>query len=268
MSRFISQGALPRKSKQVVLRSARELEELRQAGQIVAQVLQEIAGEIGPDMTARELDARIDRSIRASGAVPTFKGYHGFPAASCISVNDAVVHGIPGDYRFRKGDLVSVDVGATLHGYVGDGAFTFLIPPESPEHRRLIAVTQQALAQGIAAAQAGRHVGDISFAVQATVEAAGFSVVREYCGHGVGTSIHEEPQVPNFGRRGGGPLLRPGMVLAIEPMVNAGQSAIWVEDNGWTVRTADGRPSAHFEHTVAITEAGPSILTEIRPDTP
>lgn len=268
MSRFVSQGALPRRNKEVVLRSPRELELLRQAGEVVARVLQEIAGFIGPDMTARELDARIDRSIRAAGAVPTFKGYRGFPAASCISVNDAVVHGIPDRYRFRKGDLVSVDVGATLHGYVGDGAFTFLIPPESPEHERLIAVTKDALAHGIAAAQPGGHVGDISFAVQQTVEAAGFSVVREYCGHGVGTSIHEEPQVPNFGRPGSGPLLRPGMVVAIEPMVNAGQAAIWVEENGWTVRTADGSPSAHFEHTVAITETGPCILTEIRAATP
>jgi methionyl aminopeptidase len=245
----------------IVLRSARELEVLRQAGRIVAQVLAELGAAVGPGIETRELDLLAERSIRAAGAIPTFKGYHGFPASICVSVNEAVVHGIPGSRRLRPGDIVSCDVGATWNGYVGDGAWTFGVPPLTPEAARLLEATQRALEAGIAAARVGARVGDISHAVQAVAEGAGFSVVRRYCGHGVGTDMHEEPQVPNYGSPGTGPVLRAGMVLAIEPMVNAGTYDVRVLRDGWTVVTRDGRPSAHFEHTVAIRDGGADILT-------
>lgn len=257
-------GGLPRSAvgpAAIVIRSEREIEMMARAGAIVASVLEAVRPVVVPGRTARELDAEIERRIRRAGAVPSFKGYQGFPAASCVSVNDQVVHGIPDGYRFQPGDLVSVDVGATLGGYVGDGAYTFGLEPLSPERQRLLAVTQKALNEGIASAQPGNRIGDISAAVQRRVEGAGFSVVRAYCGHGVGTTIHEEPQVPNYGEPGRGPRLRPGMVIAIEPMVNLGVYEVTVDANGWTVRTADGGPSAHFEHTVAITASGPRILT-------
>ncbi len=245
----------------IVIRSAREVAVQREAGRVVAAVLDHLGGIIAPSMTTADLDAAADRFIRQAGGVPTFKGYHGFPAALCVSVNDEVVHGIPGTRRLAPGDVVAVDVGVTLGGYIGDSARTFALPPVPPEASRLLDVTQQALDAGIAACVAGGRVGDVSHAVQVLVESAGYSVVRKYCGHGVGTTMHEEPQVPNYGSAGRGPRLRAGMVLAIEPMVNAGTFDVTVDDNGWTVRTADGRLSAHFEHTVAITDAGPEILT-------
>ncbi len=246
----------------IVLRSAREVELIRDAGRIVALVLDALAAAVAPGLTTAELDALAERMIRAAGAVPTFKGYHGFPASICVSVNDEVVHGIPGDRRLAAGDIVSCDVGATLGGYIGDGARTFSLSPVPPETKRLLEVTEQSLQAGIAAAVSGARVGDISHAVQSVVEAAGFSVVRRFCGHGVGTSMHEEPQVPNHGPAGHGPRLRPGMVIAIEPMVCAGGYDVRVARNGWTVSTVDGSFAAHFEHTVALVVDGPPrILT-------
>lgn len=247
----------------VVLRSVRELEALREAGRVVAQVLAVLAALIAPGVTTLALDEAAEDVIRRAGGVPTFKGYQGFPAAMCVSVNAEVVHGIPDGRRLRPGDLVSCDVGATLGGYIGDGAWTFSVEPVSEASRRLLAVTREALESGIAAAQPGARVGDIGAAVQRVAEGAGYSVVRKYCGHGVGTSMHEPPQVPNYGVAGSGPLLRPGMVIAIEPMVNVGVSDVRVLANRWTVVTRDGLPSAHFEHTVAIREDGPEILTSL-----
>lgn len=246
----------------IVLRSAREVEQLREAGRIVAMVLDALGAAIAPGMSTADLDALAERLIRAAGAVPTFKGYQGFPASICVSVNEEVVHGIPGSRELRPGDIVGCDVGATLDGYIGDGARTFALPPLAPETERLLEVTQRALAAGIGAARAGQRVGDISYAVQSLVEAAGFSVVRRFCGHGVGTSMHEEPQVPNHGMPGHGPRLRAGMVIAVEPMVNAGGYDVDVAANGWTVSTADRSLSAHFEHTIVVTEQGEArVLT-------
>lgn len=261
---FGYRGQLPAQARPeaaIIVRSAREIALMREAGRIVAAVLDDLARLVQPGITTLELDAAAERTIRASGGVPTFKGYRGFPAAICASVNDEVVHGIPGPRRLAPGDIVSCDVGVTLDGYIGDGARTFALEPVAADVRRLLDVTQQALTAGIAAAKSGARVGDISAAVQSVVEAAGFSVVRRYCGHGVGTSMHEEPQVPNYGTPGRGPRLRPGMVIAIEPMVNGGGHDVRVDPNGWTVRTTDGGWSAHFEHTVAIAEGGCAILT-------
>ncbi len=245
----------------VVLRSERELARQRQAGAIQCAVLDALGAAIAPGVTTAELNALAERLIREAGAIPTFKGYRGFPAAICASVNDEVVHGIPGRRRLEAGDIVSCDVGVTLGGYIGDGARTYAVEPIDADARRLLAVTQASLEAGIAVARVGSRVGDIGHAVQSLVEAAGFSVVRDYCGHGVGTSMHEPPQVPNHGRPGRGPRLRAGMVVAIEPMVNAGGFRVRLDRNGWTVRTQDGSRSAHFEHTVAIGPDGPRILT-------
>jgi methionyl aminopeptidase len=245
----------------IVLKSRREIELMRQAGRLAAQVLDRLEAAVRPGTRTRELDALAEEFIRGAGAVPAFKGYRGFPASICVSVNDEVVHGIPGQRVLREGDIVSVDVGVLLGGYVGDAARTFPVGEVGPLARRLLEVTQQSLRAGIDRARPGGRLGDISHAVQRVVEAAGFSVVRRYAGHGVGRSIHEDPEVPNFGSPGRGPRLEPGLVLAIEPMVNAGTHEVVVDDNAWTVRTADGSLSAHFEHTVAITADGPEILT-------
>ena len=253
-------GAEPR-SAAIVLRSEREIARLRAAGRVVAEVLDQLAPMVVPGVRTAELDRMAERLIRQAGGVPTFKGYQGFPASICASVNAEVVHGIPGARRLEPGDIISVDVGVTLDGYVGDGARTFALAPVLPTTQRLLDVTQEALAAGIAAALPGGRVGDISHAVQVVVEAAGYSCVRKFCGHGVGTSMHEEPSVPNYGPSGRGPRLETGMVLAIEPMVNAGTFDVDVGDDGWVVRTRDGALSAHFEHTVAIGAEGPEILT-------
>lgn len=255
-------AAEPR-SAAIVLRSEREIARLRAAGRVVAEVLNHLAPLIVPGVRTVELDREAERLIRQAGGVPTFKGYQGFPASICASVNAEVVHGIPGPRRLEPGDIISVDVGVTLDGYVGDGARTFALAPVAPATERLLEVTRQALAAGIAAARPGGRVGDISHAIQVVVEQAGYSCVRTFCGHGVGTSMHEEPSVPNYGAAGRGPRLEAGMVLAIEPMVNAGTFDVEVGDDGWVVRTRDGAPSAHFEHTVAIAAAGPQILTEL-----
>jgi methionyl aminopeptidase len=214
-------------------------------------------------VSTAELDAIADEFIRSHGGVPTFKGYRGYPAATCISPNEMVVHGIPGRYVLREGDIVSFDVGVTLEGFVADSAFTFAVGEISEEAQRLLDACQAALAAGIEQSRPGNRVGDISAAVQRATEEAGFSVVRSLVGHGVGRSMHEEPQIPNFGLPGRGPLLQEGMTLAIEPMINAGDPEIVLADDEWSISTADGSLSAHFEHTVAITADSPRILTAV-----
>lgn len=245
----------------IILKTAEEIAVLREAGRIVARCLEILGEAIRPGITTGELDAIAEAFIRKAGGIPTFKGYFGYPASICTSPNDVVVHGIPGPRVLKEGDIVSVDVGVTYKGFVGDAAHTWPVGRVSEAARKLLRVTEEALAAGIAQAWPGKRLGDISHAVQAHVEAHGFSVVRDYVGHGVGRQMHEEPQVPNFGPAGKGPLLAAGMVLAIEPMVNAGGHEVFTDRDRWTVRTCDGKLSAHFEHSVAITENGPEILT-------
>ncbi len=235
---------------------------MREACVISAKALK-LAGEsIVPGITTAEIDHIISKYIRKQGATPSFLGYGGFPASACISVNDTVIHGIPGKRTIKSGDIVSIDVGAYYGGYHGDNATTFAVGKVSAEAQDLIDTTRECLFAGIAAAQKGNRVGDISAAVQRVAEGRGYSVVRQFVGHGVGTNLHEEPSVPNFGLPGRGPRLVPGMTIAIEPMINCGTHEVEVLPDGWTVLTADRRLSAHFEHTVAITESGPVILTK------
>lgn len=234
---------------------------MREAGRITARALRMVGEAVRPGVTTAELDAIAEEVIRSAGAVPAFKGYHGFPATICSSVNDQVVHGIPGATRLAEGDILSVDVGAIVEGYYGDSARTFPVGEVGRTARSLMDATRAALDAGIAQCVAGRKLYDISHAVQAVAEGAGFSVVREYVGHGIGRSMHEDPQLPNFGPAGQGPTLAAGMVFAIEPMVNAGGAGVRALDDGWTVVTEDGTLSAHFEHTVAVTDDGPLVLT-------
>jgi methionyl aminopeptidase len=245
----------------IIRKSEQEIEAMARAGRVVADTLALVGESLRPGVTTRELDAIAEEYIRSEGGAPTFKGYHGFPASICTSPNSMVVHGIPGEYRIEDGDLLSVDVGVTLNDFVADSAYTFAVGHVSDETQRLLDVGQAALEAGIAEARPGNHVGDISAAVQRTVEEAGFSVVKSLVGHGVGRSMHEEPQIPNWGEPGRGPLLASGMTLAIEPMINAGSADVFVADDRWSISTDDGALSAHFEHTVAVTEGGPRILT-------
>ena len=245
----------------IVTKSAAELEIMRQAGRVTAAALRAVGEAVRPGVTTGELDALAEDAIRSAGAVPAFKGYHGFPASLCTSVNAEVVHGIPGKRRLRAGDILSVDCGAIVDGYYGDAARTFPVGEPTDEALRLMKVTSESLEAGIACCVPGQRLYDVSAAVQGVVEAAGFSVVREYVGHGIGRSMHEDPQVPNYGRAGTGPVLQVGVVLAIEPMVNAGGADVRSLDDGWTVVTVDGSLSAHFEHTVAVTHEGPLVLT-------
>lgn len=245
----------------ISIRTSNEIELLRESGRLVAGSLDLAGTLVRAGLTTAELDAEIESFIRSHDASPEFKGYNGFPAATCISINEEVVHGIPGPKELRAGDIVGVDVGVRKQGYVGDGARTFVVG-EVPEGTvRLIDATREALKAGLAVARAGIHLSDVSHAIQETAETLGFSVVRDLAGHGVGTKLHEEPEVPNYGPLGRGPVLKSGMVLAIEPMVNAGTAAVRTLSDGWTVVTADGALSAHFEHTVAITSDGVDILT-------
>ena len=246
----------------IVRKSADEIDTMARAGRVVAETLALMGETIRPGISTRELDDLAEELIRSRGGVPTFKGYRGFPASICASPNDMVVHGIPGGYRVREGDLLTVDVGVTLEGFVADSAYTFAVGEVGEEAERLLAVCQAALAAGIAEARDGNHVGDISAAVQRVTEEAGFSVIKSLVGHGVGRSMHEEPQVPNYGRPGRGPKLATGMTIAIEPMITAGGEEVAVADDDWSISTVDGSLSAHFEHTVAVTENGPRILTE------
>jgi methionyl aminopeptidase len=245
----------------IIRKCAAELERMARAGRVVVDALALIGEHVRPGTTTAELDALADDYIRSQGGVPTFKGYRGYPASICTSPNDMIVHGIPGPYTLGEGDILSVDVGVTLDGYVGDSSFTFPVGRISREAERLLEVGQEALAAGIEHCQPGGRLSDISHAIQRVTEENGYSVVRSLVGHGVGQSMHEDPQIPNFGPPGRGPELAPGMVFAIEPMINAGGPDIVVEDDQWSIRTADGSLSAHFEHTVAVTEEGPRILT-------
>lgn len=245
----------------VIRKSLAEIEKMRRSGLIVARVLKRIRGLAEPGMTTLELDAIAESMIRDSGAIPTFKGYRGFPASICASVNEEVVHGIPSDRKLRDGDLLKIDCGATLDGYVGDAAISIPIGKVAPETLRLHDVTRQSLLRAIEQMVPDNRLYDVSHSVQSCVEAAGFSVVRDFCGHGIGQRMHEDPQVPNYGRPGTGPRLKPGWVLAIEPMVNAGTHEVKILGDGWTVVTRDGKPSSHFEHTIAVTQDGPRVMT-------
>jgi methionyl aminopeptidase len=245
----------------IIRKSPREIEKIAAAGELVAETIAHVGSLITPGIRTAELDSAAGRFIRDRGGVPTSEGYKGYPAAICISPNEVVVHGIPGSYEVADGDLVTIDVGVTLDGYIADSAFTFGVPGVDGEAQRLLDVAQEALDAGIEQAQIGHHVEDISHAVQTVVEGAGFSVVRSLVGHGVGRHYHEDPHIPNFGQPGRGPRLSEGMTIAIEPMITAGSADVVVAEDGWTIATADGSLSAHFEHTVAITGDGPRILT-------
>ena len=245
----------------IALKSAREIETIRRSGKITAAALTELMRRARPGVTTAELDGVAERFILEHGGTPTFKGYRGFPSSICASVNDEVVHGIPGPYALREGDLLSIDIGTTFEGFVSDSAVTVPIGNVSASARRLLAITQECLMIGIAAVKDGGFVGDIGASVQEHAERNGYGVVRELVGHGVGREMHEEPNVPNYGNRGAGPRLRPGLVIAIETMITEGSEKIVVEKDGWTVVTRDGKLAAHFEHTVALTEEGPKILT-------
>src|SRR5213592_4540207 len=234
---------------------------MARAGELVSDTIALLGEQAQPGITTGELDRIAEEFIREHGGVPTSKGYRGFPAATCISPNAMVVHGIPGDHRVDDGDLISVDVGITLDGLIADSAYTFAVGEVSDEARRLLDVCQEARDAGIEQARVGNHVGDISHAVQVVVESAEFAVVRSLVGHGVGRSYHEDPQVPNFGDPGRGPLLQPGMTIAIEPMITAGSPDVYLHDDDWSISSTDGSMAAHFEHTVAILEDGPRILT-------
>jgi methionyl aminopeptidase len=245
----------------IIRKSPDELERMARAGRIVADTLALVGEHARPGVTTGELDELAEEFIAGQGGYPTFKGYRGYPAATCISPNSMIVHGIPGPYELVDGDVLSVDVGVTLDGFVADSAYTFPIGEISDEAERLLEAGQAALAAGIEQCRPGNRLSDISHAVQHVTESAGFSVVRSLVGHGVGRSMHEDPQIPNYGQPGRGPVLAEGMTFAIEPMINAGVPDIVVHDDEWSISTADGSLSAHFEHTVAVTPTGPRILT-------
>lgn len=242
-------------------KSVEEIELIRESSLLVSKTLAEIAKVIGPGVKTIQLDRLAETFIRDNGGVPAFLNYHGFPYSLCISLNDQVVHGFPGEYILEEGDLVSVDCGAELNNYIGDSAYTFAIGEVSDTVKKLMRVTQECLDLGVQKAVAGMRVGDIGYAVQEHAENNGFGVVKELVGHGVGLELHERPEVPNYGRRGSGVKLEEGMVIAIEPMINAGKARVKFWDDGWTVSTVDGQPSAHYEHTVAIKKGAPDILS-------
>lgn len=247
----------------VILKSKDEIVKMREAGHLTALLLEKLEGHVLDGVATIELDLIAEKFILSNGGVPAFKGYHGYPNAITVSINEEVVHAIPTKRKIKYGDIVSLDVGIIYNGYVGDAAITVPVGDVGEEKRQLLDVTREALNRGIDQAKPGNHVGDISHAVQSHVESHGFSVVRDLVGHGIGRSMHEEPQVPNYGDPGVGVLLQPGMVLAIEPMVNMGGYNVEILKNKWTVVTADRKPSAHFEHTVAIMDNGPCILTSV-----
>ncbi len=247
----------------IVCKSERELGYMRDAGRVVALTHKEVEKAVKPGVTTLELDKIAEDFIIAKGSRPAFKGYNGFPASICSSVNEQVVHGIPSLKKLECGDIISIDIGAEINGFFGDSAVTLPVGDITPEALKLIRVTEEALFKGIKKALKGRRLSDISHAIQSYVEKNGFSVVRDYVGHGIGSKMHEEPQVPNFGPSGRGPRLRPGMTLAIEPMVNEGTHEVETLEDNWTVVTADRKLSAHFEHSIAITDREPEILTKI-----
>lgn len=245
----------------IIKKSPEELDRMRAAGRVVAKVLDEVRDKIRAGVRTREIDQFVEKLIRGAGCTPSFKGYRGFPASACISLNEEIVHGIPGARKLKDGDLVKIDVGAIYEGYHGDSAWTFCVGEPTPLQDKLMRVTEESLWAGIGQARAGNRTGDIGRAVQAVVEAAGFSVVREYVGHGVGAQLHEDLQIPNYGTPGRGPVLEEGMTIALEPMVNVGDWRTEVLSDDWTVVTADRTLSAHYEHTIAITSDEPEVLT-------
>jgi methionyl aminopeptidase len=245
----------------IIKKSPEEIEKMAAAGLVQTAALDLVAGKIRPGVSTEELDAAVERFIRSQGAIPTFKGYRGFPGSICASPNAMVVHGIPGRYRLKRGDILSVDIGVTLDGWVADAARTFPVGEATPEAQNLLDATEQALHAGAGQCRVGNRMGDVSSAIQGVAESAGLSVVRSLVGHGVGKNMHEDPQVPNYGRPGKGPLLEEGMVLAIEPMTTAGRANVRVAGDGWAIFSQDDSLAAHFEFTVAITADGPRILT-------
>ena len=247
----------------ITIKSKRELGLMRFASKIVAEVLELMKSKVHPGVTTLELEQLADRYIRKAGCIPAFKGYKGFPASICTSINEEVVHGIPSLRRLQSGDIISIDVGVVYKGYFGDAASTFAVGEVTPEALRLIEVTSKSLEVGLSEARQGNRLSDISHAIQSHVESNGFSVVRNYVGHGIGNQMHEEPQIPNFGPPGRGPRLSSGMVFAIEPMVNVGTWQVETKDDNWTIATQDGSLSAHFEHTVAVVDGYPEVLTAL-----
>ncbi len=247
----------------IILKSEREIRYMRDAGRIVAGALEDVKKAVKPEVTTQELDKVAEEYIKGAGAVPAFKGYHGFPGNICTSVNEQVVHGIPGLRRLKSGDNVSIDIGAVINGYNGDAAITVPVGEVDDAVAKLIAVTEASLYKGLEQAVAGNRLSDVSHAIQVEAESHGYGVVRDYVGHGIGRHMHEDPQIPNYGPPGRGPRLKPGMTLAIEPMINEGTFEVRTLDDGWTVVTTDGKRSAHFEHTVVVTENGPEILTKL-----
>ena len=245
----------------IYIKTDAEVEFLRESNQLVSKTLAEVAGHIRPGVTTLRLDAIAEEFIRDHGALPAFKGYAGFPNTLCTSVNDEVVHGIPSGYELREGDIISVDCGVILNGWYGDSAYTFAVGEVKPEITRLMEYTRASLEAGVREAVAGNRIGDISNAVQSKAESGGYSVVRTLVGHGIGKHLHEGPEVPNFGRRGSGTRLDRNLVICIEPMINMGTKNTRVQGDGWTVRTGDGKPSAHFEYAVAVREGKPDLLT-------
>ena len=248
----------------IYLKTEEEIEKVRAASDLVSRTLGEVAKWIAPGVTTQKLDTIAREFICDNGGSPACLGYHGFPGTLCIEVNETVVHGFPSNYALREGDIVGTDCVVELNGYNGDSCYTFAVGEVDPKTLRLLEVTKESLYKGIAAAKAGKRIGDISNAVQTFCEKAGYSVVREMCGHGIGRSMHESPEVPNYGRRGIGPLLKPNVTICIEPMINLGSKNIVIERDGWQCRTKDRKPSAHFEHTILITEHEPEILTTFK----
>lgn len=246
----------------ISIKTEEEIELLRENNLLVSATLAEVGRHIRPGVTTLRLDAIAEEFIRSHGAVPGFLGYNGFPNSLCVSVNEQVVHGIPSSYELREGDIISVDCGTVMHGFYGDSAYTFAVGEIAPEVKQLLEVTKESLRRGVEKAKAGNRVGDISNAVQSYAESFKYGIVRELVGHGLGRSMHEEPEVPNYGAKGRGPLLREGMVICIEPMVNMGTKSVVFERDGWTVRTSDRKPSAHFEYAVAIRKHGADVLTD------
>jgi len=252
----------------IIGKSRKELEKMRAAGRLVGQVREHLRRMVEPGITTLEIDRVAEKMIRDAGALPTFKGYNGFPFSICASVNEEIVHGFPSNYVLQEGDIFSIDCGVTLEGFVGDTATTVPVGEIDEEKRRLIRVTEECLERAIRQCRPGNHLGDIGWAVQQHAETSGYSVVRDYVGHGIGRRMHEDPQIPNYGRPGLGPKIKAGYVFAIEPMVNQGTHFTKVLADGWTVVTVDGKPSAHAEHTIAITEDGPEVLTLVSSETP
>jgi methionyl aminopeptidase len=245
----------------IIKKSPEDIDRMAASGEVLVKTMNLLAGKIRPGVTTKELDDAAERFIRSQGAVPSFKGYRGFPGSICASPNAMIVHGIPGPYKLAKGDILSVDIGVTLDGWVADAARTFPVGPVSPVAEKLLQVTEESLMLAVPECRAGNRLGDIGHAVQEHVEANGMSVVRSLVGHGVGRDMHEDPQIPNYGEPGTGPLLEEGMVFAIEPMVTAGRHAIRVADDGWSIFSQDGSLAAHFEFTIAVTPDGPRVLT-------